>query len=114
MRQAEESHIFSMRETTGYKIEATDDAIGHVRDFFVDEADWVVRYLLVDTGNWFPGKKVLISPAWVKAVDWVEGRVYIHARKEQVKQSPEYDPRAPLERSYERELHRHYGFPQYW
>jgi uncharacterized protein YrrD len=114
LRNAEESHVHSMRDTQGYTIEATDDNIGHVDDFFVDDQDWMVRYLLIDTGNWLPGKKVLISPGWVNSVDWHDGRVYVDVPKAKVEASPEYDPSGPLERTYERDLHRHYGYPTYW
>jgi hypothetical protein len=74
----------------------------------------VIRYLLVDTGNWLPRKKVLLSPRWVESVDWNKSRVYVNVTREQVKHSPEYDPSQPIERSYERELHEHYGYPEYW
>jgi len=114
VQNSEESHIISVRDTTDYSIEATDDGIGHIDDFFVDDQDWRIRYLLVDTGNWLPGKKVLISPSWVESVDWNEGRVFVNMSKEQVKNSPEYDPSNAIPRSYEAELHRHYGYPQYW
>jgi hypothetical protein len=114
VQNSEESHIISVRDTTDYSIEASDDGIGHIDDFFVDDQDWTIRYLLVDTGNWLPGKKVLISPRWVESVDWNEGRVFVNMTKEQIKDSPEYDPYNAIPRSYEAELHRHYGYPQYW
>jgi hypothetical protein len=85
-----------------------------VSDFFIDDHGWAVRYLLIDTGNWLAGKKVLLAPQWVVSVDWHEGRLYVNHTKTEVENSPEYDPRAPLERTYERDLHRHYGYPEYW
>lgn len=114
IQNSEESHIFSVRDTLDYTIEATDGEIGHVDDFFVDDQDWTIRYLLVDTGNWLPGKKVLISPRWVDGVDWHEGRVFVNMNKEQIENSPEFDLSGAIPRSYEGELHRHYGYPQYW
>lgn len=114
MEQSDESGLYSVRDTQGYTIEATDDGIGHVDDFLVDDQSWHIRYLLIDTGNWLPGRKVLISPRWVNSVDWSEGRVYVNVSKAQVKQSPEYDPAQPLEQTYERDLHRYYGYPEYW
>ena len=50
---------------TGYHIEATDGGIGHVKDFIIDDETWAIRYLEVDTRNWWPGKKVLVSPQWI-------------------------------------------------
>lgn len=114
LQNAEESHLHSMRDTEGYTVEATDGGIGRVSDFFVDEQGWAIRYLLIDTGNWLPGKKVLLAPQWVSSVDWREGRLTLNHTKTEVEKSPEYDPNSPLERTYEGELHRHYGYPEYW
>ena len=60
----------SLKELDGYKTNGTDDDLGKVHDFFFDDKVWVIRYLVVDTGNWFPGKKVLISPAVLNSPDW--------------------------------------------
>lgn len=63
-------HLRSTREVIGYHIQALDGEIGHVEDFIVDDANWAIRYMVVDTRNWWPGKKVLVSPQWIKAVSW--------------------------------------------
>jgi hypothetical protein len=114
LQNTEESHLHSMRDSQGYAVEATDGGIGQVSDFFVDDHGWAIRYLLIDTGNWLPGKKVLLAPQWVDSIDWHEGRLYVNHSKSEVEHSPEYNPSGPLERVYERELHRHYGYPEYW
>jgi hypothetical protein len=94
--------------------EATDGEIGHVEDFLVDDRIWAIRYVVVDTRNWWPGRKVLISPEWIKRVSWPDSRVYVDLTREGVKASPEYDPDRPLERDYESRLYRHYGRRSYW
>ena len=86
---------------TGYHISATDGDIGHVEDFLVDEATWAIRYMVVDTSNWWSGKKVLVSPEWIAGVDWNDSAVDVEMTREQIKNSPEYDPSAPLQRDYE-------------
>jgi transposase len=53
----------SVHAVTGYHINALDGEIGHDKDMLVEDADWSIHYLVVDTTNWWPGKKVLISPA---------------------------------------------------
>lgn len=68
----------------------------------------------VDTQNWWPGKRVLISPDWIDSISWPESKVFVKVTREQVKQSPEYDPSAPLDRTYESTLYGYYGFPGYW
>ncbi len=104
----------SAGEVTNYYIEAADGDIGHVEDFLVDDREWAIRYLIVATRNWWPGKKVLVSPAWISQVSWPDSRVYVDLTREGVQAAPEYDPSQPLERDYESRLFRHYGRPSYW
>ena len=65
-------YLRSTRDITGYYIAALDGDIGHVEDFLVDDRAWAIRYLVVDTRNWWPGKKVVLSPEWIKTVSWPE------------------------------------------
>ena len=57
--EADDSHLRSCKAVTGYHIEATDGEIGHVEDFLVDDETWAIRYLVVDTSNWWLGHKCL-------------------------------------------------------
>ncbi len=114
LQQADESHVQSIREASNSSLKATDGAIGHVTDFFIDDENWTIRYLLIDTGTWLPDKQVLIAPAWVDIADWDHASIHVTVSRDQVKQSPEYDSTVPLGRSYEGELHEHYGYPEYW
>jgi hypothetical protein len=66
--ESADSHLRSTLEMTGYHIEASDGEIGHVKDFIVDDETWAIRYLEVDTQNWWPGKSVLMSPQWINRV----------------------------------------------
>lgn len=102
-------HLRSMAEVSGYHIEATDGSLGHVEDFILDDASWEVRYLVVDTRNWWPGKKVLVSPQWIKDVSWAESSVWVDLTREAIKSSPEYDPSQPVDDAYSERLHAHYG-----
>lgn len=108
--------LHSMREVTGYYIEASDGSIGHVEDFIVDTETWDVRYMVVDTRNWLPGgKKVLISPTWIERVSWEDSRVYVALSQTEIKTSPEWHGASTaLSRDYETELYSHYGRPTYW
>jgi hypothetical protein len=110
----EESHLRSTKEVTGYHIQAVDEEIGHVEDFIVDDDTWSLRYVVVDTRNWLPGRKVLVSPQWVTSVDWGEAKVYVDLTTDQIKDSPEYDPSTPVNRGYEITLYDYYGRPVYW
>lgn len=112
--EAERNYVRSVKDTHGYTIQAVDQEIGYIDDFFADETDWKIRYALVDTSRWLGGKDVLISPDWIDDVDWVERLVRVHVTHEQVENSPEYDAREPLHRDHEVELYSHYGYPMYW
>jgi hypothetical protein len=85
----------------GYHIHAQDGEIGHVEDFLVDDQSWTIRYLLVDTSNWFGGRTVLIAPEWASRTDWASQQVHVDVTREDVKGSPEYDPGAQIDRVYE-------------
>nr|PZN29166.1 MAG: hypothetical protein DIU80_09670 [Chloroflexota bacterium] len=97
-----------------YAIQALDGDIGHVEDFILDDESWALRYMVVDTRNWWPGKRVLVSPRWIESVSWDDRAVYVDLTKEQVKSGPEYDPERMLNREDEERLYRHYGRPAYW
>jgi uncharacterized protein YrrD len=101
-------HLRSTREVTGYRIHATNGEIGDVEDFIVDDQTWRIHFLVVDTGHWFPGKKVLVSPKWITHVKWEEDAVYVDITVNAVKSSPEYDPSVPLPETNENEFYRHY------
>ena len=106
-----DTHLRSTSQVTGNHIEATDGEIGHVEDFIVDEETWAIRYLLVDTRNWLPGRRVLVSPRWIKRVSWAESRVFVDLTRDAIKNSPEFDPRKPVTFDYEGKLHDYYGWP---
>jgi hypothetical protein len=112
-------HLRSANEVTGYYIQAEDGDIGHVEDLLVEDLlvedeSWAVRYLIVDTKNWWPGKKVLVAPQWVRGIDWAREQVAIDLTREQIKAAPEYDPATTVDRTYEERLYGHYDRPRYW
>jgi len=109
-----DDHLRSVDEVTGYHIQATDDEIGHVKDFIVDDNSWIIRYLIVDTRNWLPGKKVLVSPTWAESVDWGQSKVMVKMTRDQVKNSPEFNPSVLIDRDYEERLYDYYRFARYW
>jgi hypothetical protein len=107
-------HLRSTKEVKGYHIRAKDGEIGHVHDFIVDDRTWTIRYLVIDTRNWLPGRKVLVSPRWVTDVMWGEREVDVNLSQDRVRNAPEYDPYAPINREYEARLYDFHGRPVYW
>jgi len=114
LRSQADPSLRSVRDVTGYTIEATDGDIGHVEDFLVDEPAWAIRYMVVDTRNWLPGRKVLVSPEWVQSVTWPDSRVHVDLRRDHIEAAPEFDPTATFEREHETRLFEHHGRRKYW
>lgn len=108
-RHPDNPHLRSTNNVKGYYIQANDGEIGHVEDFIIDDKKWDLNFFIVDTQNWLPGRKVLISPHWIDRIDWEESRVYINLGQEFIKNSPVFDSSQPISKDYERELLKHYG-----
>lgn len=113
-KKEEGSRVFSVAELTGATIVASDGDIGHLADFLVDLKAWKVRYAVVDTRNWLPGKQVCVSVVCVEWVDPSRKRVGIGLPKEKIRNSPEYNPVEPMTEEYQVVLHDYYGWPKYW
>lgn len=110
----QDPHLRSTNEVIGYYIEATDGDIGHVEDFLFDDDNWTMRYMVVDTVNWWPGKKVVVAPQWIDKVSWMDSKVFMELSRESIKKAPEYDPAGMIDREYEEKLHDYYRRPKYW
>ena len=112
--KAWDHHLRSTHAVTGYQLQALDGDLGHVDDFIIDDDTWAIRYLIINTGSWWSGKKVLISPQWIKRVSWEESKVAVQLSRADVKLSPEYTDESRLTRDYEIGLHGHYNRKGYW
>lgn len=109
-----DAHLRSAQEVRGYHVEGSDDTIGHVEDFIVDDQSWQVRYLVIDTSNYWFGKKVLVAPHWATRVSWTDRKVHIDMSRKAIKSSPTWNAAAPINREYETRLYDAYGRPVYW
>jgi hypothetical protein len=109
-RSRGDPHLRSVNAVTGYHIHAVDGVIGHVEDLLVDDVSWGIQYIVVDTRNWWPGEKVLISPDSVWEIEWTGRLMALGVPRQQVKSSPRYDPSKTVDRSYEERLRTHYGW----
>ena len=108
-RDNDDPHLRSIDAVTGYHIDASDGEIGHVEDFLVADADWSIHCLVVDTKNWWPGRKVLISPASAPEIDWTHKLVHLDVDRQTVRSSPTYDGSTLIDRTYENHFHKYYG-----
>ncbi|MDG6221489.1 MAG: PRC-barrel domain-containing protein, partial [Candidatus Thermoplasmatota archaeon] len=112
--ETENVHLRSAKEVRGYKIHSTDKQFGHIDDLIVDDETWIIRYIVVDTRDFLPGKKVLISPNWIKKLSWDVQEIYVDLSEEAILGSPEYNPSEPVNRDCEDRLHDYYGRPKYY
>lgn len=112
-REAEEDggdvHLHSVKEVTGYAVKAIDGRIGALRDLFVDDTTWEVRYLAVDTNTWLPGGNVLVAREQAEGVSWEDREIMVRISMAQVVHAPAYDPGKPITREYEDHLRSYYG-----
>lgn len=104
----------STNDLQGYAVRAVDDEVGHIRSFLFDDRNFKLRYLVVDTGNWLPGRKVLVYPTAVGTPEWENRVVPMELTKDQIEKSPGIETDKPVSRQYQTDLHAYYGWPLYW
>jgi sporulation protein YlmC with PRC-barrel domain len=104
----------SIKQIYGSKLGATDGDIGHVLDFYFDDQDWVIRYVVADTGHWLPGRQVLLTPHSLGSLDSVGQVLRVNLTRKRIAGSPSTDAHKPVSRQFEEEYYRYYGWPYYW
>jgi hypothetical protein len=104
----------SIKQLYGDKLGASDGDIGHVKDFYFDDQNWAIRYLVADTGTWLPGRQVLISPYSLGRLAQAEKILRVNLTRKQIENSPSIESHKPVSRQYEEEYYRYYGWPYYW
>ncbi|CAA9435113.1 MAG: hypothetical protein AVDCRST_MAG22-3591 [uncultured Rubrobacteraceae bacterium] len=108
-------HLRSAREVRGFAVRSGEDrSVGHVEDLVYDDSDWAVRYLIVDTRDWLPAKKVPVSADWVSGISPSGAQVEVDLTAEEMHTAPGWEPGTIMDRRYETELHAHYGRTPYW
>lgn len=104
----------SVKQSCGGKLIALDGDIGHVRDFYFDDQQWVVRYIVADTGFWLSGRLVLISPRAVGDFSPAGDSLRVNLTRQKIEDSPSNDTRKPVSRQFEEEYNNYYDWPSYW
>ena len=85
----DDKHLQSMSAVDGYHIQATDGMIGHVSDFLIDDMSWSIRELVVETGHWYSGKEILISPDKIERISYEESKVFVNLSKADIQRTEE-------------------------
>jgi hypothetical protein len=109
-----DSHLRSCSAVMKYHIRATNGDIGHVHGLLVDDETWAIRYLIVETSNWWLGHQVLIAPQWIDDVSWFDCKVSVDLTRQAVKDAPPYDGPGSLDRRQEMGIYEHHGRAGYW
>ncbi len=104
----------SLKQLLGSKLAAADGELGHVKDFYFNDENWAVRYVIAETGNWLPGRQVLLSPLSFTALPPTGKFLSVNLTRKQIEDSPSIETHKPVSRQYEELYHRYYGFPYYW
>lgn len=109
-----DQHLRSSQAMRHEGVRAQDGEVGQVSDFILDDSDWRIRYLVIDTGNWLPGKHVLLAPNWIEKIGASAGTVFVNLPRSTIEAAPEYDKNVLIDRAYEQRLHDHYQHKAYW
>lgn len=107
--RGDDPHLRSCRAIERYHIHATDGDIGHVESLLVDDEAWAIRYLVVNTSDWWLGHQMLVAPPWITDISWLDATVSVDLTRQAVKDAPTYDANAPPTDEQERRLFDHYG-----
>ncbi len=102
-------HLRRTREVLGYAVHSIHERIGDVEDFLVDDASWIIRYMVVHVEEWWPDKTVLVPPAAVLDIAWDENAVHVDLSRSTLRNAPTYDPRRPIDHAYESILREYSG-----
>ena len=106
--------LHKIKELYGNSLAASDGCIGHVDDFYFDDQRWGIRYLIADTGNWMPGRMVLLSPHAFGHLNQSERELQINLTRQQIEDSPAIEAHIPVSRQYEMDYNTFYNWPLYW
>ena len=104
----------SLKKIYGDKLDAADGDIGHVKDFYFDDQNWAVRYVVVDTGTWLTERQVLLAPHAFGNFHESRKLLAVNLTRKQIEDSPPIESHKTVSRRYEEEYHRYYGWPYYW
>lgn len=104
----------STRKTKSYSLAAKDGRIGHVQEFYFDDHQWAIRYLVAQAGNWLTGRMVLISPHSLGLPDDTEKVIPVDLTRDQIRHSPSPETDRPVSRQFEMDYYQYFGWPYYW
>ena len=106
--------LLKFQDIQRWELGAQDGKVGRCHDLLFNDTDWTIRYLVADTRKWLPGRKVLISPLAVSAMEKSADTLDLPLTRDQIRNAPPLDSDAPVSRRYEIAFNRYYDWPNYW
>jgi hypothetical protein len=106
--------LYSTKDLDGYTFIGTDGEVGQAREVYFDDRHWVVRHVVADTGGWFTGHRVLISPHSIARIDPTSRQLHVMLTRERIKNAPDIDTDRPVSRQQEMRYYDYYDYPYYW
>lgn len=92
-------------------VRGRDESLGTIKDVLFDDTSWRVRYLVVDTGGWLSGRKVVLHPVALAGVDWPACEVRTEMTRSQIDQGPPLDEHEPVSRQHQENLAKYFNWP---
>jgi len=96
---SDDLHLQSTQAFSGYPIQTSEGAIGHVVDFIMDDKSRAICHLVVETGHWYSHKEIVISPKHIDRISYEESKVFVNVSKEAILVPPQYHV-SPLGETY--------------
>lgn len=80
-----DSNVRSTEEIIGYRVQASDGEIGHIKDIIGEDDSWTIQYFIIDTRKWLTGELALVPFSWIEKISWHDKTIYFNANKERIK-----------------------------
>ncbi|HEX8949328.1 MAG TPA: PRC-barrel domain-containing protein [Dissulfurispiraceae bacterium] len=114
VREDEALRLRGLQSVAGYAVIAKDGEVGAVEEFLFDDREWAIRFIVVRTGDWLPGKKVLLPPSVLEEPDWELPKLHITIERAQLARGPILGAHEPASRMFQIDLYKHFGWAPFW
>lgn len=113
-REEEALKLRNIGSLGDYEVGSVDGPTGTIREFLFDDEIWAVRFIVLDAGDWLPGRKILISPLSIDEPEWDGRRLPVPLTRAQLMRGPTLGVDDPVSRLHQIDLYAYYGWPPYW
>jgi len=108
------SGLRKLSDLTGYGFLTQDAEVGKLEEIYFDDQHWQARYLVVRTGNWLFGRKVLLVPEVIEGIDDKQKNIWVNLTRQQIEHAPPIDDEKPVSHHYQQQYYSYYKWEPYW